>query len=459
MAEFTAAFAQRLPAELRLVAFTSPTSFREPEIDNCWHPRFVGRSRIAEALCQLPRLLRSAASGVRRWLTAAFGSVTFLPGADRTTIAITPVSLCTIRDGRVISDYCPRQDAESVSWIVIDEAASDLQPSSFYRMRVAVAWGKVLSRWFRTSLKRFGQKDWMIASWLSLRWILGLQWAILWNVSIRVESLLQQNRPMQIFAIHEMWPWARAIWMVARRCHIRSVAVQHASITRSKLWYFPMEVERAAGFAAPDVFAVFSEKERSLLLPYFPSTQFLLRCAPRYAHWKNRASLVSTVSRDGTVLFVSSIPWWDNDVVLAAAAHISTSGSRQHRIAIRLHPSAVVPSHWKRWLSRAISAGLVWRSTATLPEELEHARVVIGMNTTVLEEAAAMGKAVLVLEDPRYLSFAPSLGRHLEASHFSWQAVEEAALGAADLSLVSAGRRALGLDLPELRLSEIGAVS
>lgn len=470
-AGYAAALAQALPEELRVLAFCGPASFREPEIEDCWHPRFLNESALVSLARIAPKFFRSLVAGLRRVLLGRFGELTFYSGSDSSVIGITPASICTIENGKMETAYCHPEDAGAISWMVFEDAG-EARDEFCSRLHVVKKLGSFLRAWARVSFSHaLLEPDVAVASLLTLSCILRLHWVCLLAFGLRVEKILKQRRPRAVFCVHEMWPWSRVVWDVLRRNGIAGVTIQHASITRSKLWYFPMPVELNAGFATPDTFAVFSEKEQSLLTSYYPnSTSFPLTCGSRYAYLKeqkmfrgstSKHQAVGALSVGGFVLFVSSVPWWDVEVVLSAAQKLSVmdhgTGNREHEtwnILIRLHPRAVVPRRWQQWLKAAQARGDIHVSKRRLREDLEAAAVVVGMNSTALEEATIMGRAVVVLEDSRYLSFATTLGMHCAVSALSWQSIE-ATVAAADDAFVAAGRNALGIDLPVVRLSEI----
>ena len=77
------------------------------------------------------------------------------------------------------------------------------------------------------------------------------------------------------------------------------------------------------------------------------------------------------------------------------------------------------------------------------------------MNSTVLEEGAAMGRAILVLQSDDYLSFATPIVAHFPVAKLTPQSIEEciAEYGRQMEDLIFQGREALGLDLPVSRLT------
>lgn len=453
---FCAAFAYRLPDDLKTVlAFCGPASFREPEIDNCWHPYALQRSFVWVCIDQALPLVRAIVGGVRRWVTGRFGTSTFVPNKQAKVLAVTPLSLCTRTVDGVASVYCHPDDARSIAWVLLDEGA---RTSDSFRPPVAVMLMYALRQWFAVTVQGGAGRSHYTAALLTLRWIVGLQWVTLLVFTRDLTRVIGDTSPERLFCIHEMWPWARAAWSVARTCAVPSVAIQHASIVRNKLWYFPTQAEREAGGAFPNTFAVFSQDDAQLLSPFYPETTFTVGCGPRYAHWKTRPVRQSRrgEGRPRVVLFVTSIPWWDNDTVFQAAEHLMRD-SADVRVRIRLHPYAVVPRRWRRWLTRGTShtGGRLERSMASLTDDLASADVVCGMNSTVLEEAAATGCPVLALSTDRFWSFHKSIGKAVPVDLLSYTNVQEAVSDheTSGEEMRTAARRSLGLQHPVIRLT------
>lgn len=448
MGEFTAALAKHLPEDLRTpVAFCSPASFREPEIDTCWHSYMIRRGLFLFIFDQLPKFLRAWASGVRRFMRGHFGSWNFKPREGATVLGITPRSICKVQDGRVETNYCYPEDVAQMSWLIIDEAGKEAGGYPVSKWRVAVTFLQVLYVWVRVScLRRRITKDWLVASVITFRWIFGFQWVIQWMWSLKLRSLLSSVRPSKVHAVHETWPWARIVWQEAARLGIRTSTIQHASIVRSKLWYFPSREEREVGIALPDEFFVFSQKNEDLLRPFYPRTRFVVSCGPRYAHWKERAALPSPTNT-APLLFTTSLPWWDNEVVLQGLYRLVQTGSVRP-IRVRFHPCAVISNRWKRWLTHTVAKGSVTISDGTFQDDVMNAGAVIGLNTTVLEEAMAMGRPAIVLHTDQYLSFGTGLGFHLSPTELTRENIEQVIVqaGSSRDTLIAQGRKALGLD-------------
>ncbi len=459
MAQFSASFAKGLPEQIRATAFCGPASFREPEIDNVWHPYMIRRPPPFFLWDQIPKFVRALAGGARRFIFRRFGQYIFIFKEGAVVLGLGPINICKPKDGGVETNYCHPDDAAQMSWLIADDAANDSQGYPITRLSVVKMYFKMLFCWAAVSFFHSKKdRDWATASVLTLQWIISLRWVDKWMWGLKIRETLQEMQPKKVYCVHEMHPHARVAWSEARRAGIPTITIQHASITRTKLWYFPNSDELKAGLATPDEFVVFSERERALLEPFYPKdTRFHFGCGPRFSHWHGKmVGQREEKTGRASILFVGSVPWWDNEVILQGAQKLLVSSKGQTRsIIVRLHPAAVVPRSWKQWLDRMSKRGRLCISRVPLSEDLSHAAAVVGMNTTVLEEGILMGRAALVLESDRYLSFATSLGKHVLLDQLSWEIIEQyiATAGKQREEYMQRGRNALGIDRPVFRIT------
>ena len=458
MAQFSASFAMRLPQEIRATAFCSPVSFREPEIDNAWHPYMIKQGFLFFLWDQMPKFLRAFAGGMKRFIYGRFGHYIFIPREGAVVLGLGPINICKLKEGGVETNYCHPDDAAQMSWLIADDAAKDHQGYPITRLGVVKMFFKMFFCWGAVSFFSSNKDtDWATASVLTLQWIISLRWADKWIWGLKIREILQKMRPEKVYCVHEMHPHARIVWSEARRAGIPTITIQHASITRTKLWYFPTPEELKAGLATPDEFVVFSEMERALLEPFYPKdTRFHFGCGPRFSHWQGKLVEQREEKADrAPIFFAGSAPWWDNEVILKGVRKLAVfSKGRTRPIIVRLHPAAVVPRSWKQWLRRMSKRGRLCISGASLSEDLSHAAVVIGMNTTVMDEGMLMGLPVIALRSDRYLSFASGLGTPVLLDQLSWEIIEQyiATAGKHREENMRQGRQALGIDRPVFKL-------
>ena len=457
---FTAKFAKRISFPVKITVFCGPASFRDPEADNCWHPYMIRSGVAVFVKDQLPLFMKAIGGGIRRFLTGCFGRFHYIENDGATVLGVSPTSICSIKDGKVETSYCHEDDTDRIAWFLIDE--KEKEPGGYPVSRVAVIrWFlRMLGSWFYVTL--FGRQeerrgDWFVVSVLTLRWIMSLLWVNAWMLELALETLLKDSCFKKVFCVHEMHPQARVACSVSRRIGVPFRVLQHASINRSKLWYFPVRQELASGLTCPDEFVVFSDDVITLLKPYYPSsTAFSLGCSNRYAHWKTKTADYSPRNNNGGVLFVTSLSWWDNAVVLDAVSRLLDEAYTDRLLRVRLHPHAFVPSAAQSWFDEQVTSGEICRSVGSLEQDIAASSLVVGMTTTVLEEAALLGKPIITLQSSDYLSFEDGIGPICSADSFSARLVEDTirTFGTDDLHVgICASRRLLGIDQPVARVS------
>jgi hypothetical protein len=461
LGKFTACFAQRLPKDLQATAFCGPASFRDPQADDIWHAYIIRRGIVPVLQDQIPLLARALIGGIRRFILARFGKFTFFPRDGARVIGVGPVNICKTKNGSVETDYCHPEDTKAMSWLVFDDMKRDPEGYPLSRFVILSTYLKMLFCWVIVSFSCRGNDsplEWRVGSLLTLRWILSFVWANKWMLSLELRHIFKNSRPEEVFCVHEMHPHSRIAWAEARRFDIPTVTIQHASIVRAKLWYFPTREELAAGLATPHKMAVYSKEVQKLFESIFPGkTLYPLACGPRFSKWQRiRSTDHRQIDEKGPILFAGSLPWWDNVVVLKGVQRLLTEGDQKRPIVVRLHPVGRIPVKWEKWLAQTAESGKVHLSKGSLEDAIGESAVVVGMNTTVLEEAALMGKAVLVLEERDYLSFATRLGTHIPLNRFFWREVEKAIAYNihSPEGNVRAGRALLGIDHPVFRIDQ-----
>jgi len=460
LGRFAARFAQGLPGDLRGIAFCGPASFRDPEADDIWHPGVMRGGFSSLLRDQFPRLILSFFGGIRRFVLKRFGRFILIRKQHSETLAVAPLQLCKLKQGSVETSYCHPDDLDSMSWLLIDDTLSDPAGYPLGRSNFLCRYFMLLIHCLRVfSLRRENEqwKDWTVGFLLTVRWIMGMVWVNKWMLSLKIRSILEKTQPDKVFCVHEMHPHSRIVWLESRRLNITSVTIQHASITRAKLWYFPTPEELLAGMAVPDTFCVFSTGVRNLFEQFFPKgVRYPLTCGPRFSRWKGMVGESFSVSSSHQpILFAGSLPWWDNVVVLKAVLKLVIQENIILPIQVRLHPASDIPAIWKQRLDQLVVDNKVSISKGPLEEDLLKCGVAVGMNTTVLEEAALMGKGVIVVEDRDYLSFATQLGTHVPLGIFSWATVESVIQESQERKedIVRRGKEVLGIDHPVCRVN------
>jgi len=453
---FAAAAAAALPPELAFLAFASPISARTPDESDIWHPGLRARS-APELLAAIRATIgRERLKGVARlardrsrYAFALYGQ----PGANLlvlTSICGTPVASADTPG--FTTPYVPTAPDDAL--LVFGDrstcgpAQESLPATSAIAARRVTAALLVAGREGGLACGIAGvERELLEATWEA--WALGGRWAREWRLADALDIASQRTPDLErIGCIHEMHAYARVVWHHAARQGLARHTVQHAVVASGKRWYFSTADERAAGLVLPDVMYAFCDRDIELLSSAMPDTTLMRGCSGRYAGWRGSAALAPQAA--GCVLFAGALAGFDNDALFAAARAYTDSGAAHGIPRIRLHPYAVVSPRDREWLDAATSQGLVELSADTpLAHDLAAARVVVGMGTTVLQEALLLGRPVVQLADPAYVTYVDMTGfdavLRVDADSFSATDVAAALALEPDHDQV---RDRLGLDKP-----------
>lgn len=423
---FSASLAKELDDAIKPLAFCSPASFRDPEVDSVWHPKIQERGFIFLLCAQVKPLAKAFLVGLWKFLMGRFGraDVFLVPGCN--VVAIGPQQICSVTDDSVETSYLNPKDTKNVNWIVVSEGRS---VDGLTKTKVTHVLGILLRAWIRVSLavKQEAISDWILASMLVFRWILSLTWAEQLTYLTEIRHSISVLRPNKIFCLHEAHPLSRLVWAVCNSTGIESETVQHASINRPKLWYFPTCAEVESGQCFPDRFFVYSVLTRRLLRTYLPSTTVLpLACGPRYSHWASPITLTRDEQLPSRVMFVTSLASWDNAIVFEALEKIRKYEQRNYDLYIRLHPNPIMSSRQKRKLNSWLTNGDVIKSTGSVFEGLSKASIVVGAVSTILGEASLMGCNTVGLTSNDFLYSVESADVIVKIDDFGPQTIEYA---------------------------------
>ena len=397
---YTANMHRGLPSEIADIVFCAPTSFRDPERDNIWHPYLLKQGKMAFFIGQMVPLLKSFGAGLWRWLVCEFGSTVLIERPDSQVVAVGPDAVCHL-NGDINTEYLIEKDVSNVHWLI---SQNGRHGSVFSRTTIIVNLFKMMVVWFKVVKSGGRSKYDFVCSLLFLRWLLSLVWVKYIGIYRDLEAAFIKLDPKLVFCVHEMHPLSRLVWCDAHKNNITTITVQHATITREKLWYFITDEEKDVGLRYPDIFSVYSRETKKLLQQNgSENTQFELSCGPRFQKWKKFIQLYDYSGSGGTdILMVGSLAWWDNEMIFRLLDAM-LQNNMPYKISLRLHPSADFPENRKNWLDKMVNSNRISYSHGELMEELRGAELVIGGYSSVLHEAALLGRAVLMVDDLDFL--------------------------------------------------------
>ena len=130
---------------------------------------------------------------------------------------------------------------------------------------------------------------------------------------------------------------------------------------------------------------------------------FILGCSGRYANWKQK-NVIDSAGRYH--LFVTSLPKFDNKIVIQAMEKLFSESGGTSPVAIRPHPAAMLDWRSRFLLSYMSKRGvsILGRGTS-LENDIKDSSVVIGLGSTVLMEAVLCGRPVVQLVHPDFLEY------------------------------------------------------
>jgi len=405
-AHFVSRIADTIPRSLTSLVFSSPLSARSPDLNLLWHTGYRENHKARVFLGLLLSLVTGFVTGLVR----------LIPGFRPFGYAV----YGTARDSvLVLTTFCGKENSEGVFVTPYVRSATDDclfvfgryatcgRNAKRYReislcQKVSIALlltGKGVDSFFRISGGWF-ERACLLVQWLE--WSLSLQWVYDYALEQTLSRFVQSSGIVKIGCIHEMHFYSRIVWRVAAKNNAKGFTVQHAAITPGKRWYFTHPRERESGLALPDVMYIFNQGIEQMLKPYYPATEFRLGCSSRYDFWRD----VKPAADAGSYcLFAGALAGFDNEVVLSTVRRI-THGRNELPLRVRLHPHARINLLLRWWLHSAARRGAILISRDTpLEKDIACAIGVVGMSTTVLEEALLMGKPVVQLTHPQYLHY------------------------------------------------------
>lgn len=407
-ARFVHAVSTVVPDRFKSLVFSSPLCARDPDVCLLWHAGYRQRHRWRMLIQLCFSTARSLAKGIVKILgrREPFGYAVYGKVNDAILVLNSACGLMA-PDGEYRTDYVAsdKDDAMFVFGLMRECGRSARKIRAASAKEKALIAVSLAKNGIGVFLKMDGNlldKTLLVLEWLS--WVLGLQW--LGNLYLEqvLSETVSRHHIKKIGCIHEMHSYSRIVWRVASRFGLDSFTVQHASLSQGKRWYFLHTEEISAGLALPDLFYVFDQKIAELLKPYFKNTRFTLGCSCRYRQWIDAKPLKADA--EGYCLFVTGIAGFDNEVVIGSLRNMLSRSRLKIPVRLRLHSRAELSQQMRRWIRFQAKKGKIELSKdVPLARDIEGSRCVTGMSSTVLEEALLLGRPVIKLTHPDYLSY------------------------------------------------------
>lgn len=405
---FAAKIARSVSEDLASLAFSSPLSARNPDACLLWHPGYRERHKGKLFLQLCFSLLTSLIKGIVKVLIRyePFGYALYGKRGEAILVVNSTCGFTTADGGYKTSYVCTDNDDALFVFGPIEKCGDKAKKVDTISIKektsLAIRLAKNgISAFFKVDGSAF-DKTLLLLEWLA--WVFGLQWLGNHYLERALSETIANDNIKKIGCIHEMHSYARVVWQVASRFDLKSFTVQHASLSAGKRWYFSYAEEKTGGLALPDVFYVFEERVSRLLAPHFERTKFMPSRSYRYNYL---ADIKPTrAAESGYYLFVAGIARFDNKVVTEAMESLLHGSGSGLPVRLRLHPHAQLDYRIRSWIKSEARKRRIELSTNTdLSKDIERSRVVIGMSSTVLEEAILHGRPVIQITNPDYLRY------------------------------------------------------
>lgn len=407
-AKFVSVVARSVPEKLISTVFASPLSARSPDLCMLWHPVFRRNHRAKLFFILLLSMFSEFLKGFVRNVVNhnPFGYAVYGKAADSILVV---VSLCGSQTsgGEYKTPYVEtvKDDALFVFGPLKSCGTNSVRIKGLSFTQKLILICSLIKNGLRASASfdcNIFDKIILLLEWLS--WSLSLRWLQDYYLEEYLSETVKKYNIQKIGCIHEMHSYARIVWRVARKYKAKGYTVQHAAFSDNKRWYICFLEEIENGLELPDVIYVYSRRVSNVLKQYYKKTDFRLGCSTRYAYWKN----VDRSRKEGQYyLFVGALASFDNNVLIATLQRLLRNSTEVIPVMLRLHPFAELSYGVRRWIRSSIEKGdiCISKGDRSLRDDLENAAVVIGMSTTVLEEALLVGRPVVQLQHPDYREF------------------------------------------------------
>lgn len=406
-AKFISEAALKVPEQLISLVMASPLSARSSDLCMLWHPNYREKHKI-KLLVEL--LFSSEAAFLKGLVRLAgrykpFGYAIY--GQIKDTLLVL-TSACAFKTAghEYKTPYIPteKEDAIFIFGSYNDCGINARQTDDLsLKSKIVFLWALMRSGIYAFGKVRgdFYSRTILLLQWIS--WALSLRWLYDYYLEKALSETVVNHNIRKIGCIHEMHYYSRIVWRIAAKYGVKGYTLQHAAVTEGKRWFFHYPEERQSGLALPYSMYVFNKEMIEMFKPYYGDTNLLLGCSYRYSGLKD--AIKHRCNKGSYYLFVSALPVFDNHILIDVLFRLLTSCATIP-FRVRFHPDAHIGLKDRLMVRAYAKRGLVAVSRgASLKADIENAIAVIGMGTTVLEEALFLGKPVIQVTHPDYLQY------------------------------------------------------
>lgn len=388
---------------LDFLIWASPSSCRSPEEIRLWHPVYIRKPPLFKIAVYVYILCLYTAVGIARFFS--YRGFYFNYRKNRSPVLLIIPDEITDHSLQAKTEYVIEDDDYPVDKLVFSRLRA-IGPrfsglSCYSKLKIFLRLlGATLGDFRETMRNKKITTAYLDAFIVFLRWVISQSWCFHWDFYGLLNNTIAVNDQgyKVLLSLHEMHFYSKVIWRTAHERNLIGVTAQHAMIIPEKLWYFPHPSEVKAGCRLPDVFFVYSNEIIKLLEPFYPGTKFTLCCSPRFKKWKADKTGVHQRTphpANNSILFVSGIMAYDVAILVQGIRKLLSQDLPGLRIRLRLHPYASIQTLDKFWIKALRKFGKIEITKNALSDDLGTAALVIGSNSTVLQEAALVGIPVL----------------------------------------------------------------
>lgn len=237
-----------------------------------------------------------------------------------------------------------------------------------------------------------------------LTYVNRLSWSAHYNLKMLIEEFFEGSDYNAVYYPHEMFSESITIWKCCESLAIKTIAIQHTTISRGKLYYFRDKKEWALDLKGPDIFIVSTQSDLDILSEFYPeSTKFIINGTPRLnSQYLNKRK--KNQDPNG-VLLISTGTWYEVEEILLFALKILRAQEFNGDIYIRLHPDTKLTQLNKLILFFLNIFSRVKLDYECLEVQLGKISTVFGCGTSLLYELALSGENVKIISNEKYYSY------------------------------------------------------
>jgi len=419
-----------LPLTLRFLVWSSPTSVRNPELSILWQPLHNKRRVFARLWTYSIIIGTSIVRGLYKFIK--YRGFYFHHIKNNSSVLLIIPDVIVDETDEVKTNYLIEDEDYPVDKLLFAYSRKRLKHGIHFSTLNSIIKIIISLKLFAALLNDFRRQlsnkkvtwEYLDALVLFASWIFAQSWYFVWDLYHMINKYGISNCNRYLLVLHEMHPYSNITWKIANEKKLLGIAAQHGLIIAEKLWYFPDESEIRANRPLPDIFFVYSDEIKGSLQPLYPKTKFFKCCSPRFRHWKSNCTLEHPV-REGShkehtvsinheyenrdkrrlVLIANNAAIVHDIVVLKALRELTRQNSKDYFILrLRPHPKERFGLLDRLWIQMAVILCKIEISSKSLREDFEEADLVIGANSTVIQEALLMKVSVMGVCDENYIA-------------------------------------------------------